>query len=98
MIVLRAEAAEGRSSNRPSPDLQDLTREMATRGVDLHPLHPDSKDPDARRYLFASAEGLEAPDETARLIAEFDYVEAAYYKPPDETPGSPNQEKETEHG
>lgn len=80
VIVLRARPAGSKSTE------EAVARAEEAWGLELHPLLPGGSDRDAERYYFASAAGIEDPDQKAQAIARSADVEAAYFKPPDEPP------------
>jgi hypothetical protein len=55
-------------------------------GVVLRPMHPGTEDPDLMTYFMAESPDLETANRLIHRLQEFESVEAAYVKPPDEPP------------
>lgn len=68
------------------PEVQMLTDMVAAFGAELRPLHPGSNDPTLTKYYTLDVVDAEAAEALLNRLWQFEAVEAAYVKPPDELP------------
>jgi hypothetical protein len=86
VIMLSNEAAKAVHENRQGADLSSIQELIRNAGGSLLPVHPGTEDPELARYFFVKAKDRRHAEQLADALQSVRGVEAAYVKPPGETP------------
>jgi hypothetical protein len=78
----------GDGSRKPAGEAERLGKAL---GHELRPMHPGSRDPALASYHVIEVADPKAAADVAARLREMAGVKAAYVKPSDEPPGSPDR-------
>ena len=75
-----------RKGQTAAPGLEALVRATEELGVVLEPVHPDTEDASLAPYFTLEVPDRTKAEQTISRLQDCEAVEAAYFKPSDESP------------
>jgi hypothetical protein len=86
VVILSDSLATAWKHSQSTPDVEGLRLALGAHGSALRPTHPDTSDPELRRYFALDIADSSSASLTRERLAATPGVEAAYIKPEEAPP------------
>ena len=70
----------------PTEESEALVRTVESFGLALEPMHPGADDAELQTYFLVDLQDQQTAQELLQRLQQMSGIEAAYLKPPDESP------------